>query len=69
MIYTNNPVADYMAYDNERTRLLFKFPKCSICDEHITDEHLFIIEGETYVKNVLMKTFVMRLMIVWRTKS
>ena len=35
----------YDEYERERERRLEKYPKCDCCDNHITDEHFYNIDG------------------------
>lgn len=46
MYRTDNPIADYDAYLGEQHRRLECLPKCCECDEPITDEHCYEINGE-----------------------
>lgn len=36
----------FRTYDYEQQRRVKKLPRCSHCDEHITDDTAFYIEGE-----------------------
>ena len=53
MAYTDDPVADYEAYDRENQAWLEKHPVCDMCGEHITDEHFFLINGEKVCEECL----------------
>lgn len=48
MQYTDDPVADYEAYDREQQRWLDKCPICAHCKQHIQDEeyYSFNLDGE-----------------------
>lgn len=46
MPYTNNPLADFINHDREQEAQLQKMPVCCYCDEHIQDEHLYLINDE-----------------------
>lgn len=47
MPYTDDPVADFHAYDRERQEWLDSLPVCACCKEPIQDRRYFEIEGET----------------------
>lgn len=44
--YTDDPIADFDAYDAEQNRRLAKLPICADCDEPIQDEFAYYINGE-----------------------
>jgi hypothetical protein len=46
--YSDNPVADAERYLAQQDREAEKFPVCAYCDEPITDEKLFDLDGELY---------------------
>ena len=46
MPYTNDPIADFDAWDTEQNKRLETLPVCADCDEPIQDEYAFYIEGE-----------------------
>ena len=46
MSYTDNPIADFNAWDDEQAKQLDKLPRCAECGEPIQDEECFEIEGE-----------------------
>lgn len=46
MSYTNDPVADYDRYCAEQERRIARLPRCSECDNHITTECAYYINGE-----------------------
>lgn len=46
MQYTDDPVADFNAYDRKRQEWLDSLPKCAHCGEPIQDRRYFEIEGE-----------------------
>ena len=46
--YSDNPVADAERYLAQQDREAAKFPVCVYCEEPITDENLFDIDGELY---------------------
>ena len=48
MPYTDDPIFDFELHEAQRERRLDKFPVCAHCDEPITDDHLFDIDGELY---------------------
>ena len=43
MQYTDNPVADFYAYDAECAAFEEKLPKCAFCGEPIGDEKCYYI--------------------------
>ena len=53
MYRTDNPLADFEAYEWERERQIAKLPICSHCDEPITDDTAFFIEGEWICENCM----------------
>lgn len=53
MFYTDDPVSDYLQYDAEQEEELSKLPLCCECDEHITDEFCFEINGEYICEDCL----------------
>jgi formylmethanofuran dehydrogenase subunit E len=44
--YTDDPVADFLAYDREQTEWEKRLPKCAHCKEPIQDEHYYIIDDK-----------------------
>ena len=46
MRYTDDPHADFLAYDREQEKLLERLPVCSECGEHIQDEKAYYIYDE-----------------------
>lgn len=61
MSYTNDPIADFDAWDAEQNKRLETLPECADCGEPIQDETAYYINGEwicrdcmtTYERNVL----------------
>lgn len=45
-MYTNDPIADFAAYDFDQQKALEKLPICSECREPITDEYAFYINHD-----------------------
>lgn len=45
---TGNPIADYNRYEDYREEKMEQLPVCDHCHEHITEEHLYDIDGEIY---------------------
>jgi non-homologous end joining protein Ku len=39
MYYTDDPIADFDRYDKEQQERLEQRPVCSVCGEHIQDDH------------------------------
>lgn len=52
MIYTDNPLADYERYEDERNRNDEKYPHCDECGETIYD-HYYRIEDDIVCKECL----------------
>lgn len=46
MSYTNDPIADFDAWDAEQNKRLEQLPECADCGEPIQDETAFYIDGE-----------------------
>ena len=43
MQYTDNPIADFSAYDDECEEALKKLPVCVECGEPISDDEYYVI--------------------------
>lgn len=54
---TDNPIADFDAYEWEREKQLAKRPKCDICGEPIQDDYLYEIQGELICEECLEKHY------------
>lgn len=46
MRYSDNPTADFLAYDTEQEKHLAALPHCADCDEPILDDDAYYINGE-----------------------
>lgn len=46
MYRTDDPLADFDRHQMEQERLLARRPQCCHCDEHITDDFAYYINGE-----------------------
>lgn len=46
LCYSNDPLADFEAWDAEQNKQLAKLPVCADCDEPIQDEFAYYINGE-----------------------
>lgn len=57
MRYTDDPVADAADYFDELERELKKYPVCDYCDETISEEYYFDIDGEFYHFDCLCEQF------------
>ena len=53
MIFTDDPVRDFLNHDEEQNRWLEKMPVCADCREHIQDETAFYINGEWICENCM----------------
>lgn len=56
-IRTDNPLADFDAYEWEREKQLKRRPKCDHCKEHIQDDYLYEIQGELICEECLEKHY------------
>ena len=45
-MFTDDPIADFMAYDAEREAELERLPVCSCCEEPIQDDFFYEINDE-----------------------
>lgn len=45
-MYTDNPLADFAAYDFQQQKKLKQLPICSECREPIQDEQCYELNGE-----------------------
>lgn len=52
-MYSNNPIADYDAYDLKCEMWLAKRPTCCLCGEHIQDETAFMLGDDIYCENCI----------------
>ena len=57
MYFTDNPIADFLRYDSEQTEALEKYPECSLCGDHITDDYYYDIDGEIYCERCMKHEF------------
>lgn len=46
VFYTDDPLADFEAWDEQREKRLERLPVCVDCDNHIQDETAYYINGE-----------------------
>lgn len=53
MRYTDDPIADYAAWDAEQHRRLAHRPTCAECGEHIQDDEAYYINGEWICQNCM----------------
>lgn len=53
MFYTDDPIADFHAYDAHQAKQLERLPVCADCDEHIQDEEAFFINGDWICENCI----------------
>ena len=51
MYRTDDPLADFDRYEQDREAELEKLPECAYCGEKITDAYAFHIDGEWYHKD------------------
>lgn len=45
MFYTDDPIADFHAYDAHQTKKLKRLPACADCGEHIQTGEAYYIDG------------------------
>lgn len=57
MRYTDDPIADYYAYEDEQAKALEKYPVCSCCEEHIVDDYLYDIDGDLICEDCLKEYY------------
>lgn len=53
MRYTDDPAADYDAWDAEQERRLARLPRCVDCGEPIQDEMPFHFHGDWYCESCM----------------
>ncbi len=58
-MFTDDPIADFMAYDAERESELERLPVCSCCDEPIQEDFFYEINDEVLCE-VCMKSYFMK---------
>lgn len=56
-MFTDDPIADYDRHDAEQARQLAKLPRCSECDEPITDDYLYEINDELICPDCLKENY------------
>lgn len=56
MMWTDDPIRDYDRYCAEQEREMERLPRCSECDEPITDDFCYYINGE-YICEECMKDY------------
>ena len=60
MVYrTDDPLADFNRYEEDRERELEKCPVCTYCGEHIQDAFAFHIDQEWWHESCLRDEFYM----------
>ena len=57
MPYTDDPIADFEAWDAEQQKKLDSFPKCTECGKRIQDDELFDVYGDLYCWDCAIKEF------------
>lgn len=53
MRYTDDPISDFLDYDDERSRKLDRLPLCGCCEEPIQQEMAVCIDGTYYCDDCL----------------
>lgn len=54
---TNDPVSDFNRYDAMQQRELERCPKCDYCDEHITADNYYDLDGDIVCEDCLDRYF------------
>lgn len=54
---TDDPLADFAAYDDEQQEWLRKRPVCVDCGEHIQDDCFFLINDEAICPGCLVNNY------------
>lgn len=57
MFWSDDPVRDAERYFDDQDRRLERRPVCCYCEEHIQDEHYYLINGDAYCKGCLDDNF------------
>ena len=57
MAYTDDPVADFHAHENEIDNRNRHLPVCSYCQDKIRDDEYYRIEGKNYCSSCLETYF------------
>lgn len=57
MFYTNDPLADFTRHDAEQEAALELLPVCTICMEHIQDDHCYNINDEIICERCMVEQF------------
>ena len=57
MYYTDDPIADFDRWEDKQQDRLEKRPVCSVCDEHIQDDHYYQINDENICPDCLENEF------------
>ena len=53
MLYTDDPVRDFEAYDRQQQNVLDKYPVCEECGNPITDEDCYEVEDSLICEQCL----------------
>ena len=48
MGWTDDPIGDFLRYENRVQRMLKKRPHCTVCGEHIQDEMAYHLKGQWF---------------------
>ena len=56
-MYTDDPIADAYAYDEEQAKWEERHPTCDMCGEHILDEYLYHIGDELICEECLKEYY------------
>lgn len=57
MPYTDDPIADFEAWDAEQQEKLEAMPICCECDKQIQEDELFDVYGDLYCWDCAVKLF------------
>ena len=53
----SSPAADYDRYDAILDEAKSRLPRCSVCGEPVTDDHLFVINDEIICEECLVENY------------
>lgn len=54
---TDDPIADFLRWDEEQNQQLERLPVCADCGERIQDEHLYLINDEVICHDCLVRYY------------
>lgn len=54
---TDNPLADFDRWEEEKERAIAKLPRCDYCNEPIQDDYCYDLDGEVICEDCLNRHF------------